>query len=140
VFPPVSVKGRREPVTIYSVRVAKTPRGVVAAIPGELRVAAGALTAVLVRVGKTKDDKRKVTVHIAGQASMGETAEFQTVLPENPVPLTLRGRVVSGSPLIDCKRGRSVEIEVEAAHPELARLLAADGAVPAGSPLDGIKR
>jgi adenylate cyclase len=140
VFPPVSVKGRREPVTIYSVRVAKTARGVVAAIPGELRVAAGALDAVLVRAGKTKEDKRKVTIHIAGQASMGETAEFKTVLPENPVPLTLRGRVVSGSPLLDCKRGRSVEIEVETAHPELARLLAADGAAPAGSALDGIKR
>jgi adenylate cyclase len=139
-FPPVSVKGRREPVKIYSVRVAKTPRGVVAAIPGELRVAAGTLPAVLVRVATTKEDKRKVTVHVAGHPSIGEPAEFQTTLPENPVPLTLRGRVVSGSPLLDCKSGRSVEIEIEAAHPEMTRLLSASGAAPAATPLDGIKR
>jgi adenylate cyclase len=140
VFPPVSVKGRREPVTIYSVRVATTPRGVVAAIPGELRAGTDTHAAILVRVAMTKEGKRKVTLHIAGQAPIGSSAEFEATLPENPVALKLRGKIVSGSPLLDCQGGRSVDVEVETVHPELARLLAAEGAAPAATPLDGIQR
>ncbi len=139
-FPPVSVKGRQQPVKVYSVRVAKTPRGVVAALPGELRAASGPLAAILVRVNRTKDDKRKVTVHVAGQPAMGETVEFSTSLPENPTTISLRGRVVSGSPLLACRTGRAVEVEVESAHPEMARLLAAEGSAPAAAPLEQIER
>jgi adenylate cyclase len=139
-FPPVLVKGKQQPVQIFSVRVAKTPRGVVAALPGELKVAAGPLRAILVRVAKTKDGKRKVTIHVAGQPAMGEAVVFTASLPENPAAPTLRGHVVSGSPLLDCRTGRGVEVEVESEDAEMKRLLDAEGAAPAASALDKIER
>jgi len=139
-FPPVKVKGREQPVRICSVRVAKTPRGVVAAIPGAVRAAAGTHDAVLVRAGRTKEDKRRVTIHLAGHPAMGETVEFAATLPELGATIALSGRVVAGSPLLECKTGRSVDVEVDSAEAEMTRLLDVAGAAPAAVALDKIER
>lgn len=139
-FPPVQVKNRQVPVKIYSVRVAKTPRGTVAAIPGTLKMSTGSVTAVLTRVGETKEGKQKVTIHAAGNASMGEVVEFTAILPEHPEKLSLRGKVVSGSPLLACNSGRSLDLEVESADDEMKRLLTLGGAADAPLSLDKIER
>lgn len=139
-FPPVTVKNRQVPVKIYSVRVAMTPRGAVAALPGTLKTSAGEVAALLTRVGKTKDGKQKVTVLAASNAPMAELIAFTAKLPENPVPLALSGKVVSGSPLLGSNTGRSLDLEVQSADPEMARLLALSGAAEAPLPLDKIER
>jgi adenylate cyclase len=139
-FPPVQVKNRQVPVKIYSVRTAKTPRGVIAAIPGSLKTATGSLAALVTRVADTKEGKQKVTVHAAGNATMGEVVEFTAKLPENPQPLVLRGKVVSGSPLLASKSGRSLDLETESADPEMKRLLGLGGAADAPLALDRIER
>ena len=139
-FPPVHVKNRSVPVKIYSVRTAKTERGVVAAIPGEVRNSAGGVRAILSRVSQTKDGRRKVTIHMAGNASMGDVIDFQCVLPEHPAPMGLRGKVVSGSPLLACRTGRSIDVEVEATQGDMGRLLALEGAADAALSLDKIER
>jgi adenylate cyclase len=139
-FPPVLVKNRTVPVRIHSVRVAKTSRGIVASIRGELRLSTGPAHAILVRVGTTKEGRRKVTIHAAGNAKIGETVEFAAILPENPIEMTLRGRVVSGSPLLECKTARSLDVEVESAHMELERLLSLGGSAESPVSLDKIER
>jgi hypothetical protein len=139
-FPPVSVKNRQVPVKIYSVRVAQTPRGVVAALPGTLKTSTGTVAALLTRVNKTKDGRQKVTILAAGTPAMAESVEFAAVLPENPGAIALRGKVVSGSPLLTCNTGRSVDLEVESSDPEMSRLLSLGGAVEAPLSLDKIER
>lgn len=139
-FAPVHVKNRQVPVKIYSVRVAKTPRGAIAAIPGSLKLSAGAVDSLLVRVAQTKDGRQKVTVCFAGNSTMGEVVEFTAAMPECPAGVTLRGKVVSGSPLLECRTGRSAEVEVESASPEMARLLGMAGAADAPVALEMIER
>jgi hypothetical protein len=71
---------------------------------------------------------------------MGEVVEFTAKLPENPQPLVLRGKVVSGSPLLASKSGRSLDLETESADPEMKRLLGLGGAADAPLALDRIER
>jgi len=139
-FPPVHVKNRQVPVKIFSVRVAKTPRGVVAALPGTLKMSTGTVAALLTRVADTKEGRQKVTILVAGNASMGEVVEFTAILPEHPQPITLRGKIVSGSPLLASNSGRSLSLEVESADDEMKRLLALGGAADAPLSLDKIER
>ena len=139
-FAPVTVKNRQVPVKIYSVRVAMTPRGAVAAMPGSLAMASGTVAGLLTRVGKTKEGKQKVTVLAAGNAPMAEVLTFTATLPENPAGISLTGKVVSGSPLLGSNSGRSLDLEVESADPEMARLLSLGGAAEAPLPLDKIER
>jgi adenylate cyclase len=139
-FPPVQVKNRQVPVKIYSVRAARTSRGVVAALPGSMKTSAGSVAALLTRVAETKEGRQKVTVRAAGPAPMGEVVEFAAMLPERPQPMSLRGRVVSSSPLVGCNSGRGLDVEVESADDEMKRLLALGGAVDAPLALDRIER
>ena len=139
-FPPVHVKNREVPVKIYSVRVAKTPRGIVAALPGELRMASGTVNALVTRAVKTKEGRDKITIHAAGHPAMGETIEFTAKLAERPEAIKLKGKVVSGSPLMECRTGRSVDVELESSDPEMARLLALGGAAESPLALDKIQR
>jgi adenylate cyclase len=139
-FPPIQVKNRQEPVRIYSVRVAKTPRGVVAALPGELRTAKAAVPARIVRVGATKAGGRKVSIQAAASPPISEVVEFTSTLEERPTPMSLRGRVVSSSPLLECRTGRLNEVEVDSVDPEMDRLLGLGGSADAAVALDKLER
>jgi hypothetical protein len=139
-FPPVHVKNRQVPVKIYSVRTAKTPRGVIAAIPGTLKTKAGSVAAIVTRVGQTKEGRQKVTIQCAGTAAPGEAVEFTAALTENPVPITLNGVVATSGPLLVCKTGRGLEVTVETANAEMTRLLGLGGATDSPLSLDKIER
>ena len=71
---------------------------------------------------------------------MAEVLTFTATLPENPAGIALTGKVVSGSPLLGCNSGRSVDLEVQSADPEMARLLSLGGAAEAPLSLDRIER
>lgn len=139
-FPPVLVKNRQEPVKIYSVRAARTARGTVAAVPGTLKVANGAVAAILTRVTPSKDARPRVTFHAAGNAAMGESVEFTAALPEYPDGFRVKGKAVSSSPLLECRTGRSLDVDCEPFEPEAARVLTLGGAADAPLPLERIER
>ncbi len=139
-FPPVHVKNRVEPVTTHSVRVLRAPRGVVAAVPGEIRLATAEPARGMVARVALRDDTRVVTLISSVQPALGEALTFAARLPEHPAELTLRGRVVSDSPLLDSRTGRSLEVAVDAADPEMARLLDCAGSAPSPMRLEQIER
>jgi class 3 adenylate cyclase len=138
-FPPVFVKNRQEPVTIYSVRVLKSGRGSACSIPGEVRTPDQQFPALVVKA-QPRTGGTRLTVYCAGAPPQGRNVEFVAKLPENPAELRFAGRVAAQSPMLESSRARSVEIDVESADPEFQRLLAVSGASDAPVPLDRIER
>lgn len=139
-FPPVHVKNREQPVTIYSVRSIQSGRGSACSIPGELRTKSGAARALLVRAQPRSGGGTRVTVYYQGEPPQGTTAEFVSSLPERPSETRLAGRIAAQSPLLESRHARSVEMDVESCDPELERLLGAGGAADAPLTLDQIPR
>lgn len=138
-FPPVHVKNRTEPVTIYSVRSVRSGRGATCAIPGELRTRDGVLRALLVKA-QPRTGGMRVTIYCSGSPPQGTNVEFVSVLPERPSESRLAGRVAAQSPLLESANARSVDVDVESADPEMQRLLGAGGAVDSVLSLDQIPR
>ena len=138
-FPPVRVKNRQEPVTIYSVRSLRSGRGATCIIPGELHTRDGALRALLVKA-QPRTGGTRVTIYVKGTPPQGTTVEFVSSLPERPVASRLAGRVAAQSPMLESTTARSVEVDVESADAEMQRLLAAGGAADSPLSLDQIPR
>lgn len=138
-FPPVQVKNRKEPVTIYSVRTLKVGRTVSCAIPGELHTRDARLPALLIRA-QPRTGGTRVTIYCRGMPPQGLAAEFVSTLPERPSEARLAGRVAAQSPLLESPNARSVEIDVETMDEETQRLLATAGAAPSPLTLDQIPR
>ncbi|MCE9635023.1 MAG: FHA domain-containing protein [Planctomycetes bacterium] len=138
-FPPVHVKNRQEPVTIYSVRALKSGRGATCSIPGELKTRDGVLRALVVK-SQPRTGGTRVTIYCSGAPPQGTSVEFVSSLPERPAECRFTGRVAAQSPLIESTTARSVDVDVETADAEIQRLLGCTGAVDAPLALDQIKR
>ncbi len=138
-FPPVSVKGKSEPVKIYSIRTLETPRGITAAIPAVMQADADELRSIIVKV-VNQGGRLRLTLRCGGEPSIGATVELRIELPEMRDPFGLRGRVTSSSPLLESPVGRSVDMDVDWADQGLISLLTAGGASGAQVTLGEIER
>ncbi len=137
-FQPVHVKNRAEPVTIYSVRTLRNPRGVTAAIPVRLLWKDQDAEAMIYKV-HTKGTTR-LSVKVAGTPPVGCEVTVVCDLPERPGALTAKGTVAGSAPLLLSHAGRSVDVDLTAADDELQRLFNARGAAEAALPLHEIER
>ena len=137
-FPPVQVKNREEPVTIYSIRTLRNARGVTAAIPVRLRWKDQEARAVIYKV-HTKG-KTRLSVKVFGVPPVGAEVTVVCDLPERTGEMLATGSVAGSAPLLLSQTGRSVDVDITAADPELERLFAAGGAAPASLPLHEIHR
>jgi adenylate cyclase len=138
-FDPLTVKGRSEPVSMVSVRTLNTHRGVLASIPGTVRIDGEETRALLVKVHGPSGAHR-VTLRASITPAVGDALSFVTRLPECEGVLAFAGRVVSSSPLLDARAGRSVDVTVERLDETLGFLLRANGTRPAARALDLIER
>jgi adenylate cyclase len=137
-FPPVHVKNRNEPVTIYSIRTLRNSRGVVAAIPVMLAWKDEEARGIIYKV-HTKG-KTRLSVKVAGAPPVGVEVKVKCDLPEHPGLITATGNVAGSAPMLLSKTGRSVDVDVTDAHEELTRLFGSDGAAEASLPLHEIER
>lgn len=137
-FPPVHVKNRQEPVTIYSIRTLRTARGIVAAIPCVLRWRDQEARGIVHKV-HTKGATR-LSVRVAGEPPVGVQISLACDLPERPGEMVASGTVAGSAPLLLSKLGRSIDIDLTDTHPELARLFDCGGAADAALALNEIAR
>ncbi len=137
-FEPINVKNKTVPVTIYSIRTVKGPRGVTAALPVKVRWKGNEAAGIISKV-HTKG-KMKIALRVAGDPEPETDVEIVSRTPEHPTELRLTGSVSSSSPLLLAKTGRMIEVDVMFADDEMMRLFRAEGAVPAELQLSQIDR
>jgi len=137
-FAPVQVKGRKEPVRIYSIRTLRTERGILASLPVTLQWDGHESRGMIAKV-HTKDCTR-LTIRVAGSPPVGAQVAITCNVPETAGILTVTGRVAGSAPLLLSAQGRSIDVDVSEADAELSRLFGAASTVDAAMEIDDIDR